>query len=461
MMLRRFLPHAFLILLTAVLAMGLVPPIVRLAAVSIGQTELLSHVFTEYNLRATVNTLWVGASVSVLAAVLGFVVAFSMTCTHAKGRKTLQALFLAPLFAPSIMPAIGLIYLVGSNGLVMNCDLYGATGVFWGGLVFALPHATLQILVSLSTLDTRLLDAARSLKAGGWRRLVTVVIPHCRRGIINAVLITFVLTITDFGVPKLLGGSFPVLATEIYAQAIGSQDFAGAAFLSLWLWIPSLMAFYFSSKLSQTQQTPQGSLFAIRPNVWRDRIFTLAAWVIVGFEVSTIAVVIYGSFVTFWPYETQLTLDNYLFRSSTYGVMPWVHSLQLALGVAAIGTMMTFFGSYLTLRVKSIWPWLAKTYGFLATLPLCIPGTVLGLGFALSFSGWSVFKGAVGSIVFLIFNTLVHLYTVAHLTQNQTLSQIDMRYETVGRSLGVGVSRTLCRVILPLSALGLREVFCY
>ena len=46
------------------------------------------------------------------------------------------------------MPAIGLIYLIGSNGLILNTDLYGALGVFLGGLVFALPHATLQILVS-------------------------------------------------------------------------------------------------------------------------------------------------------------------------------------------------------------------------------------------------------------------------------------------------------------------------
>ena len=83
-----------------------------------------------------------------VATILGFIVAFAIVGTHALGRPMLKALFLAPLFAPSIMPAIGLIYLIGSNGLILNTDLYGALGVFLGGLVFALPHATLQILVS-------------------------------------------------------------------------------------------------------------------------------------------------------------------------------------------------------------------------------------------------------------------------------------------------------------------------
>ena len=460
-MYRQYIPNGLLAGIVALLLLGLVPPLFQLAVSIISDADGLAAVLTGYNIRACINTLWVGIGVSVVATILGFIVAFAIVGTHALGRPMLKALFLAPLFAPSIMPAIGLIYLIGSNGLILNTNLYGALGVFLGGLIFALPHATLQILVSLNTLDTRIIDAARSLGAGGLRRFVTVIVPHCRRGILNAILVTFVLTITDFGVPKLLGGSFPVLATEIYAQAIGSQNFAVAAFLSVWLLVPALLAFYFSSKLTQKSGAVMNSLFVIRPNTLRDQIFTVLAWLIVGFEVSTIAVVIYGSFVTFWPYEMQLTFDNYLFKNSTYGVAPWIHSIELAFGVAVIGTLLSYVGSYLVVRVKTISPQLVRLYRILTTLPLCIPGTVLGLGFALSFSGWPIFKGPVGSIVFLIFNTLIHLYTVAHLTSAQTMAQINFQYETVGKSLGVGTLQTIRRVVLPLSGLGMREVFCY
>lgn len=457
---RQNIPNLMLAGLVALLVIGLVPPLANLALSVMTELTSLDDVMTGYNVRACINTLWIGAAVSLTATATGFVVAFAMTATNAMGKCLLKALFLAPLFAPSIMPAIGLIYLIGSNGLILNTELYGALGVFLGGLVFALPHATLQIMVSLNMLDTRTLDAARSLGAGAWRRLMTVIAPHCRRGILNAILITFVLTITDFGVPKLLGGSFPVLATEIYAQAVGSQNFAVASFLSFWLLVPSLIAYYFSSKLKQNNASANSKLL-IRPNGKRDVLFSLAAWIIVGFEVSTIAVVIYGSFVTFWPYDMTLGLENYLFRNSTYGVDPWIHSLELAFGVAVLGTASAFVGAYLTQRLSGISQLLVKSYKILTALPLCIPGTVLGLGFALSFSGWPIFKGPVGSIAFLIFNTLIHLYTVAHLTTSQTLSQINSQYETVGRSLGVKTFTTVWRVVLPLSGLGLRETFCY
>ena len=92
---------------------------------------------------------------------------------------------------------------------------------------------------------------------------------------------------------------------------------------------------------------------------------------------------------------------------------------------------------------------------------LCIPGTVLGLAFALSFSGLSFIESAVGAMGLLIFNTVIHLFTVSHLTAVNTLDGIDPRYETVGLSLGVPRYETLCRVVLPLSKTGLREIFCY
>ena len=90
---------------------------------------------TPYNLRAVGNTIAMGAAVALTATVLGFAVAYAITVTRSFGRGALKVLFLAPLFAPSIMPAIGLIYLVGSNGLLLNLDLYGPLGVFLAGLV--------------------------------------------------------------------------------------------------------------------------------------------------------------------------------------------------------------------------------------------------------------------------------------------------------------------------------------
>lgn len=97
----------------------------------------------------------------------------------------------------------------------------------------------------------------------------------------------------------------------------------------------------------------------------------------------------------------------------------------------------------------------------MTSLPLCIPGTVLGLGYALTMGRLSVFSGAVGGMLLLVVNTLVHLYTVPNLTVTSALSAMNPQYETVGKSLGAGTMTTLRRVILPLSAPSLKEVFVY
>ena len=206
--------------LAALLAAGLLWPLAELALLVADEGAGAAAFLTPYNLRAVVNTIAMGAAVALTATVLGFAVAYAITVTRSFGRGALKVLFLAPLFAPSIMPAIGLIYLVGSNGLLLNLDLYGPLGVFLAGLVFALPHTVMQLRLNLATLDAKLLAAARSLGAGPWRRFATVTLVHARAGLANAFMIAFILTITDFGVPKMLAGDFPMLATEIYALAV-------------------------------------------------------------------------------------------------------------------------------------------------------------------------------------------------------------------------------------------------
>ena len=218
----------FLILLCLFLATGIVLPALRLLETLLSAD--LTQALSPYNQSALSNTLIIGLSVSICATILGFIVAYTISSTQAWGRSLLRVLFLAPIFAPSIMPAIGLIYLIGSNGLIFHTNLYGVMGVFLGALIFSIPHATLQALIALESLDQRLLDAAKSLKAGPLKRLFTVVLPHCKNGLLNALLVTFVLTVTDFGIPKLLAGNFPMLATEIYAQAVEQQNFGIASF---------------------------------------------------------------------------------------------------------------------------------------------------------------------------------------------------------------------------------------
>ncbi|MBJ6941926.1 ABC transporter permease subunit, partial [Vibrio cholerae] len=86
-------------------------------------------------------------------------------------------------------------------------------------------------------------EAAESLKSSPWRTFWSVTIPSARYGLVSASFVVFTLVITDFGVPKIIGGQFNVLATDIYKQVIGQQRFEMGAVVGVILLLPALLAF--------------------------------------------------------------------------------------------------------------------------------------------------------------------------------------------------------------------------
>ena len=109
--------------------------------------------------------------------------------------------------------------------------------------VLHLSPCALIIITALSIADARLYEAAVALRAPKPRIFWTVTIPGARYGLISAAFVVFNLVITDFGVPKVIGGQFNVLAVDIYKQVIGQQNFQMGAVVSVVLLIPALIAF--------------------------------------------------------------------------------------------------------------------------------------------------------------------------------------------------------------------------
>ena len=455
-----------LLLLTLPLATGIFLPLGALTREAFSSNTSLHDVvtllFSTPMLRAVGNTLWVGALTALLSTLLGGILAYTMAMTRAPGRKALGWLFMAPLLAPSFMPAMGLVYLFGNYGVLFPTSLYGVPGLLAGGVLFTLPHTTLQLSLALRTLDQRLLDAALLLGSGSWRRLTSVVLPHVRDALVNALLIAFVLTVTDFGVPKLLGGNVPMLATEVYKYAIGLADFQRAALLSFWLMVPSLCAFGAYALLARRREertAPQA--IRLENNVCRDWGLGLLAWSIVLGMLATIGAVILASFVAAWPYDRTWTLEAYSSTSLSYGFAPIANSLSLALSVAVLGVFFTWCGSVLLTRhTERIRP-LATLFHVSALLPMAVPGTILGLGFAMSFSGWELFSGVWGNRLLVLFNTLVHLFTVGYLTLSAALKTLPSSYEAAGLLLGRNYAYTTLRVLVPLCKKPMLETFAY
>ncbi len=413
------------------------------------------------------HTLLVGCIVMCLTVALAFTVAYGLTRARMAGGKAAAVVCMLPLFAPSLFPAVGLIYLLGGQGLckglLFGADLQGPIGIVLGSVIYCLPHAVLLCLTTLRSIDRNLYEAARTLGVGPWRRFCDITLPHARYGIISAALVVFVLTITDFGVPKVLGGDYSMLATEIYKQVLGMHNFPLGASISLVLMLPSLAAFFLDTWARKKQSRLfSGSISGpVEASRGRDAAFSVAVWLVLGVQIAVFGMVVWGSFISFWPYDFSLTLLNYDFAAMGGSLVPFANSVLLALGVAVVGPCLMFLGAYCVARCQLPAP-LTGFYRVLAMAPMSVPGTVLGLAFIFAFNRQGAWYDLLyGSMFLLIMNTVVHFYTVGHLTFAASLQKLNPAYETVGFTSGVPRQVTFFRVIMPLSAQSFLEVSNY
>src|SRR5688572_26411011 len=140
----------------------------------------------------------------------------------------------------------------------------------------ALP-ISLILVTALATADARLYEAADALGASKLRVFFTVTLPGAKYGLISAALVVFTLVITDFGIAKVIGGNFNVLATDVYKQVIGQQNFSMGAVVGMMLLAPAALAFVVDRVVQRKQVallTARAVPLIPRPKFGRDVFFT-------------------------------------------------------------------------------------------------------------------------------------------------------------------------------------------
>jgi iron(III) transport system permease protein len=415
------------------------------------------------------NSLFVAITTTFITVTLAFVFAYALTRSCMIGKTVFRSIAMIPILLPSLLAGIALVYLFGNQGIIKELlfgyKIYGPIGIIIAEVFYTFPHALLIIIIALSIADARLYEAATVLRSKPIRTFFTITIPSAKYGLISAIFVVFTLVITDFGIPKVIGGQFSVLAVDVYKQVVGQQNFEMGAVVSVVLIIPAVIAFIVDRIVQRKQVailTSRSVVYEPKKNRNFDLVMLIYCCVISFFIFTILGMCFFASFVTFWPYNMSLSLDNYQFDlMDGGGWASYYNSIRMACYTAVFGTIIVFSGAYFVEKSRGLKKGRSILH-FLSMIPMAIPGMVLGLAYIFFFNHPNnPLNFLYGTMAILVICTITHFYTVSHLTALTALKQIDNEFEHVGSSLKQPFYKTFFRVTLPISLPAIFEISIY
>lgn len=432
-------------------------------------------------IQSLMNTIYISIVSMMISVLLAGVTAYCISRKKVCFKKFHRFMAMLPIFAPTMLLGVCLIYIFGNQGILTKLGivipLYGQVGIIIAETIFCFPVAFMILLVSFSSSDFRYYEAAEAMGAGPLRKFFTITLPNIKYGLISAMFICFTYSFTDFGAPAIVGGNYNVLATDIYKQVVGQQNFNMGAVVGILMMIPAMISFFVDRYATGKQGgaiTAKSTAYVIKKHGLTDGLATTYCWVVTLFMICFFAVCLFASLATMWPYNLDLTLAHYDFTKviGDGGNLILVHSAFVAVATAVLGTTLAFLSAY-AVEKMDILPKLRRMIYFLSIAPMAIPGTVVGLSFVLFFNPKSfdilgtefaldnLFSPIYGTFFILILANVMHYFSVPFVTASTALKKLDKEFEVVSKSLQVPFYRTFLKITLPMSLGAILEMFVY
>lgn len=414
------------------------------------------------------NTLHISIMSTFFSVGLGFTYAYALTRTRIIAKTFFKYVALIPIFIPTIVHALGLVYIFGKQGILtklgLEIEIYGAPGIIISEIIYTFPQAFLMFFIALEYADGRLYEVAESMGCSAVTKFFHITLPDIKYTVINVFFVCFTLAFTDFGAPKVLGGSYNVLATDIYKQIAGQFNMNMGAVVGTLLLIPSVISFLVGQVVSNKNTSiinAKSTKLLISKSRTRDHIFFLICSAITLCFISLIAALVMGAITTYYPYNMQLTLKNFVFNLSSGGINSYFNSLKMSLFTAVFGTAFVFLYAYMMEKSNGM-ELLKKIGKLLSVIPLALPGMVIGLSFIFFFNAKSnPLNFIYGTIIILVLSNILHYFSVPYITATGALKKLDKEFESVSESMNAPRWKILFQVTVPLCLPALLEIFMY
>lgn len=428
-----------------------------------------THYFSNPALVSSIgHSLWIALLAILITLPIAALYAFAITNTHMAGKAWFKSIAFLPILAPSILPALALVYLFGQQGVFKHVlgeiSIYGPLGILISYCFWLFPAVFILMLGAFRQVDRRLIEAAHTLGKNSLQTHWYVTRPAIQYGLVSASLVAFTYVVTDFGIPKVIGGSFNMMALDVYKQIIGQQNLNVGAVISILLLCPAVLAFlidrYQASRQHLRQQNIAQPYYLPKHRVWDKLLFGFCS-LVAGSIVLILMTAILASLIRYWPYDLSLTFNHYRFEYVNGGWKSYWNSLQLAFWTSIVGTILIFTTVWCMERLDPH-PQLKHYIRILSLLPLAIPGLVLGIAYILFFNHPSnPLTMLYGSMTLLVISTLMHYYTVPHLALTQSIQHIPQQLDQAAQTLGASRFKLLSKVYLPIMLPALGDVWVY
>lgn len=401
------------------------------------------------------NSLILAALTTLLTAVVGLPLGVLLGKTDLPFRRGFATLFSIPLVLPAYVTAVSWFDLLGRDGLLARIAgaaaaretsnwLFGLPGCVLVLFSTFLPIVMLLTMVYLTTVSPRLEEAARLV--GGWpRTLRGVTIPLILPGVLLAVLLVFLLTLGEFGVPSFL--RYDVFPVESFIQFSAFYNFGAATAAAIPLALITLGVLvveriFLREKTYQLRPAPQG---VGRPSIelgpaGRWGFFAAVAVLCLVIVVAPLLVLVIQSTSPSVYLDALARAGDSLLRSVAFA----------ALGATLLTVLGVLTGYLIHTRALSCW----RVVDSLTIFLFALPSTVIGIGLV---SLWN--RPATNFIyatpLIIVLGYVAQYTGLTSRIMVSTLGQIPPSMEEAAQMAGGRWFRRFSLIIAPLAGRGL------
>jgi iron(III) transport system permease protein len=421
-----------------------------------------------YYIRALVNSLLLGLGTVAATSVLGFAVAFLLVRYDFAGRNLFSYLTLIPIISPPLVGVLGFTFIMGRAGTV-NVLLedwfglarpvnfvYGLHGVLLVETLHLFPMITLNVVDALAKIDPALEEAAESVGARGWKKLVTITLPLTTPGYVAGALLVFIWTFSDFATPLVLG-VHDLLASQAYLNIV---QFVDRRLFRMGIVISALMVAlavmflvaarryvaikdYSSlsySKIGRRRLAPLGQASAI---AFLSIVMLLSFIPYLGVVLASV-----GKGWSLTPFPLHYTLgyfERVIVETPKYIVNSFLYSGLAVVLCVALGVPIAWILARTRLPGRD-------TLDGLNTLILAIPGTAIGIAYIRAFHFDLPFVGRPLTSLWIILPMVLAIRRLPYTVRGSyaSLLLVHRSMEEAAASVGARGFRSFSDVTLPL-----------